>query len=378
MAYTKTTNFAIKDTYLSGNPAKVVKGSEIDDEFGNIETTLNGIGPLGNAAEATLATSATDLTPGRVPTTGAFNLGTGNFAKNKIINGSFDIWQRGTSFSTQVYTADRWLCTSANTTITRQLRGDSAAYYLELAGSAGATNAQVLQRIESFNAVSLAGKTATFSIDYMRQAGSFPLKVIFSTPIAVDNFGTLNIFSTQTLVPGGGVTGAWARVSCTVNVPASASNGLQILIFSEGSGASMFALSLAQLEVGSVATPFEHRPIGQELALCQRYFETSHLPIGAATLEGAHHTQNSTGFLFANGSVRYINQKRAAPTITIFSCQTGAPGQVSEFDYANVFVTDRAVGSIRAASTSSFYAQSDGTSVIGNFSLFNWTASAEL
>jgi len=38
MSYTKTTNFAIKDTYLTGNPAKVIKGVEIDAEFDNIVT----------------------------------------------------------------------------------------------------------------------------------------------------------------------------------------------------------------------------------------------------------------------------------------------------------------------------------------------------
>ena len=36
MSYTKTTNFAIKDTYLTGNPAKVIKGAEIDTEFNNL------------------------------------------------------------------------------------------------------------------------------------------------------------------------------------------------------------------------------------------------------------------------------------------------------------------------------------------------------
>jgi len=38
--YTKTTNFATKDNLASGNPAKIIKGTEIDSEFNNIATAV--------------------------------------------------------------------------------------------------------------------------------------------------------------------------------------------------------------------------------------------------------------------------------------------------------------------------------------------------
>ena len=38
--YTKTTNFAAKDSLASGNAGKVVKGTEIDTEFTNIQTAI--------------------------------------------------------------------------------------------------------------------------------------------------------------------------------------------------------------------------------------------------------------------------------------------------------------------------------------------------
>ncbi len=38
--YTKTTNFAAKDALASGNASKVVKGTEIDTEFTNIQTAM--------------------------------------------------------------------------------------------------------------------------------------------------------------------------------------------------------------------------------------------------------------------------------------------------------------------------------------------------
>ena len=38
--YTKSTNFASKDNLTSGNPSKIVKGTEIDTEFTNIATAI--------------------------------------------------------------------------------------------------------------------------------------------------------------------------------------------------------------------------------------------------------------------------------------------------------------------------------------------------
>jgi len=38
--YTKSTNFATKDALASGNPLKIVKGTEIDTEFNNIATAV--------------------------------------------------------------------------------------------------------------------------------------------------------------------------------------------------------------------------------------------------------------------------------------------------------------------------------------------------
>jgi hypothetical protein len=38
--YTKSTNFATKDSLSSGNPLKIVKGTEINTEFDNIQTAI--------------------------------------------------------------------------------------------------------------------------------------------------------------------------------------------------------------------------------------------------------------------------------------------------------------------------------------------------
>jgi len=63
---------------------------------------------------------------------------------------------------------------------------------------------------------------------------------------------------------------------------------------------STFQVTGLQLEVGSVATDFEHRSFGQELALCQRYFEKNSIYLSTAD----------------NYGNTYIVQKRAAATVT--------------------------------------------------------------
>ena len=40
-SYVKSTNFAVKDTLLSGNPNKIIRGQEIDIEYTNIQSAVN-------------------------------------------------------------------------------------------------------------------------------------------------------------------------------------------------------------------------------------------------------------------------------------------------------------------------------------------------
>ena len=66
-----------------------------------------------------------------------------------------------------------------------------------------------------------------------------------------------------------------------------------------------FFITGLQMEVGSVATPFEHRSFGEELALCQRYFETGQVESAASFI-------TSTVVL---GTMFFQTTKRATPTI---------------------------------------------------------------
>jgi hypothetical protein len=71
---------------------------------------------------------------------------------------------------------------------------------------------------------------------------------------------------------------------------------------------------LIQLEVGSTATPFEHRSYGQELSLCQRYYETG---------GGYGVSYNSSAAALQRGQVYYKVTKRAAAT-NVLTKITGA------------------------------------------------------
>lgn len=95
-----------------------------------------------------------------------------------------------------------------------------------------------------------------------------------------------------------GSAGAWA--SGDINSATGATTGVL------GTLNATWYLTGVQLEVGTVATPFEHRSVGQELALCQRYY-----------LEGRFPHLISVGSGETDNSTLLPNTMRAAPTVTL-------------------------------------------------------------
>jgi hypothetical protein len=78
-AYNKTTNFTAKDSLASGNPQKIVRGSEIDTEFTNIQTAVNSkantASPTftGTTTVSTLAVSVDASVGGNMTVTGTLD-----------------------------------------------------------------------------------------------------------------------------------------------------------------------------------------------------------------------------------------------------------------------------------------------------------------
>ena len=104
-----------------------------------------------------------------------------------------------------------------------------------------------------------------------------------------------------------------------------------------------FFITGVQMEVGSVATPFEHRSFGEELQLCNRYFSSSYAYGTAAGSNVGTGTSTATpiGHMSRGGSHNPLGQyiqptpMRASPTIVIYNPVTGTVNQLRADD-ANV------------------------------------------
>lgn len=114
----------------------------------------------------------------------------------------------------------------------------------------------------------------------------------------------------------------------------------QIETFASTSGAT-FDLCGVQLEVGSVATPFEHRSFGDELQRCQRYYQKSYnlsVEPGTATSIGMlRHRKSSVSSSVTDFYIRLHPSMRANPTVVIYSTFDGEAGKLRNYqDGANV------------------------------------------
>ena len=221
----------------------------------------------------------------------------GYYSPNYIINGGFDIWQRGTSFATGAlaYTADRWQTARgaqvAGMTTSRQAVSDSInlpniRFCARVQRDSGNTSTNVLvisQHLETADSIPLAGKTVTLSF-YARagsnySASSGALKTLLISGTGVDQNALSGFFTNQANVIDqmASLTSTWRRYSFTAQVPGNITQ-LSIQFQSTPSGTAgandWFDITGVQLEEGTFATPFRRNAnsIQGELAACQRYY----------------------------------------------------------------------------------------------------------
>ena len=94
---------------------------------------------------------------------------------------------------------------------------------------------------------------------------------------------------------------------------------------------STFDITGVQLEVGSQATPFEHRSFGEELSLCQRYYFVT----GAYAHGGSSFHPNGAALGEAYGSARFPTSMRANPTIVLRDANGNTDGKVTQWGAAH-------------------------------------------
>ena len=219
--------------------------------------------------------------------------------KNLIINGGMDVWQRGTSFAHsngKKYCPDRfWLnpqsvaSTYARQAVTSPIAGMASQYCLRIQRNINVTSTGLTYfaaDLESSNAFACRGRKLTLSFYARKHAtGYTATSSLFSLGI-VSGKGT-----NQTLVNGytsgafvanqsNTLTSSWQRFTVTTSsviaddITQIGLQGTRTNVGTAGTNDYMEITGI-QLEISDVATDFEHRSYGEELALCQRYYQTT-------------------------------------------------------------------------------------------------------
>jgi hypothetical protein len=216
--------------------------------------------------------------------TSVWNVGYGQAGKNKIINGDFGIWQRGTSFSASgAYCADRWQVNASGATgtwsqqtftpATAPVAGYEGQFFLRMAITGADDNAGIIQKIE--NVRTFAGQTVTVSF-WAKGDTTRTLQAVLS-----QDFGSGGSATVSTVSSNIAITTAWARYSATITLASisgktiGTSSNLAVNLRNPINETSTIDFWGVQLEYGSKATPFQLAGGGDpqsELAMCQRYY----------------------------------------------------------------------------------------------------------
>ena len=249
--------------------------------------------------------------------------------RNRIINGAMLVNQRNAAslssgISSVTYGLDRFYVFAVGAAVTiDRIAGvgysPNNTSALRVTGAAGNTNVSIGQRIEAANIRELAGSTVAVSFWVYQTTGS--AKQVGATiyaPTATDNWTSQTTIGTfSTLVQHA----TWTRVEGTIPLTSAVQYGASLGIEFLGLLASQqLAVTQVQVEPGTVATTFEQRPIGLELALCQRYYQNINSQVVDAH-GGSLGAATSTPFF----SVPLKVEMRATPSIVAsnFTIVTG-------------------------------------------------------
>jgi len=310
--------------------------------------------------------------------------------RNKVINGGMAIDQRnaGAAVTTDgAFPVDRFQTYPGGTGSGQRIAMSNPpevsgfAYYLKfIRTGSGSSYSYVSQKIE--NIKYLSGKQMTFSF-YIRgdviNASGF---TVWSEAFKDD--GTFIGYSPNCSTSFA-ITSTWTRVSMRMDVP--------VISVDPGTGGGFFRTYLRctgptenfnisttgwQWEEGTVATPFENRLYGTELALCQRYYQKSYsqgtTPGAIQDLNKQHYGATSTSANINNNDTPFCVTMRTSPTMTVYNPTTGATGTARNFSAS----TDLAAAFYDVGDQRGMLQINVAVTAVGNVLTYHWTAVAEL
>jgi hypothetical protein len=272
--------------------------------------------------------------------------------KNRLVNGSFNVAQRGTSFvsganNDDTYNLDRWYILSDGNDavdITQTTTVPTGAKYsigldVETANKKFGI-AQIIENVNCYDAIGgnvtlsfQAKVSATTKLDNVKCAviawsgtTDSVTSDIISAWEAEGTNPTLIANATYENTPANlNVTTSWATYSVTANVDTASTANIIVFIWSDvtdTTAGDFLHITNAQLEIGTTATPFERRLYNQELANCQRYYYLH--ASGSNKLLGAGQYSNSTR---VDCSLFFKLSMRATPSLV----------QVTGTDYFTIY-----------------------------------------
>jgi hypothetical protein len=252
--------------------------------------------------------------------------------RNRLINGDMRVAQRGTSFvsganNDNTYNLDRWVVLSDGNDIVDITQANVAPsgglFSIGLDVETVNKKFGILQVIEQRNIVGMFNQPVTLSFSARTSGSSIAnMKAVILAWTGTGDTVTRDVVSAwgadgvtptfaanwtaentpQNLAP----SNSWERYEITANLDTASTNNVAVFIWCDDMTTTLgdfLYITDVQLEVGTLATPFERKLFSTVLAECQRYYESSY-SIGVA--EGTNTSDNVVwfaGVLSGNGSL---------------------------------------------------------------------------
>lgn len=252
--------------------------------------------------------------------------------RQAIINGNFDVWQRGTSVALTAadgYTADRWYAETATATTDKTVSrqdgtGVNGSYYCARVLAAQDVDALVTfsQALESQDSIKFRGGKVTLSF-YARGGAEFVADNATLVSKIVTGKGTdqkVLAFTTSAdaVSQNNTLTTSWVKFTCTTSAVIASDItqiGVSFSFTHAGSGVTTnyFEVTQVQLCAGSVALPFQPKSFEEELSNCERYCQ-------AFVATQANGTIGALGVAFNTAGAQLVlplrRMMRIVPTLT--------------------------------------------------------------